>query len=118
LSASTGSYGIFILRKNDVLMHRILIVFAVAGGVLIGVFSAAQRYADNSAIPRYCADTDGVIERVGLILTRKNPVGAGAKRPFIVAAKLIFLVPQHEDETVAAYQTRLHRQMSDLCRRP
>ena len=79
-------------------------------------FAYAQQYADNSAIPRYCADREGVIERVGLILTSSEPVGSKSRRPFIVAAKLIFLIPRSEGETVLAYQERLREHLLQVCR--
>ncbi len=97
-------------------MKRILLVFAATTAVLLLVFSAAEQYAERSAIPRYCADKTGVIERVGIILTTGEPVGQASKRPFIVAAKLIFLIPQRDDEDVAAYLERLRLHLFQTCR--
>ncbi len=97
-------------------MKRILLVFGVTAAVLLMVFSAAEQYAERSAIPRFCADQTGVIERVGTILTKGEPVGDAAKRPFIIAAKLIFLVPQREDEEVPAYLERLRLHLLQTCR--
>jgi len=96
-------------------MHRIAIVFVVTAGVLITVFSAAERYANRTAIPRYCEDEAGVVNRIGIILTAENPIGEGPKKPFIIAAKLIFLVPQKEGEDVAPYLARLRRRLSNIC---
>jgi len=96
-------------------MKRILLVFVVTTAVLLLVFSAAEQYAERSAIPRYCADKTGVIERVGIILTTGEPVGQANKRPFIVAAKLIFLIPQRDDEDVAAYLERLRLHLFQTC---
>ena len=96
-------------------MKRIFVVFAITAAVLLLVFSAAEQYAERSAIPRYCADKTGVIERVGIILTTGEPVGQASKRPFIVAAKLIFLIPQRDDEDVAAYLDRLRRRLFQIC---
>jgi len=96
-------------------MHRIAIVFIVTAAVLLLTFSAAQQYAEQSAIPRYCADKANVLERVRTILTKGEPVGDGAKRPFIVAAKLIFLVPQKDSETVTGYLERLQRHLDKVC---
>jgi len=97
-------------------MKKILLVFAVTAAVLLLVFSAAEQYAERSAIPRFCADQTGVIKRVGIILTKGEPVGDAAKRPFIIAAKLIFLVPQRENEKVAAYLERLRIHLLQTCR--
>ncbi len=97
-------------------MNKILLVFAVTAAVLLLVFSAAEQYAKRSAIPRFCADQTGVIKRVGIILTQGEPVGKASKRPFIIAAKLIFLVPQREDEEVTAYLERLRIHLLQTCR--
>jgi hypothetical protein len=96
-------------------MKKILLVFAVTATVLLLVFSAAEQYAERSAIPRYCADQTGVIERIEIILTKGEPVGQASKRPFIVAAKLIFLVPQRNDENIAAYLERLRLHLFQTC---
>lgn len=96
-------------------MKRILIVFGVTATVLLLVFSAAQKYAERSVIPRFCADQDGVVERVETILTKGEPVGNESKRPFIIAAKLIFLVPQREAEDVPAYVERLRNYLYQTC---
>ena len=96
-------------------MRKIIIVFGVTALVLMLTFGAAEQYADRSAIPRYCADKSSVLERVHAILTKGEPVGEGAKRPFIVAAKLIFLVPQRDNETVSEYVERLQRHLDKVC---
>lgn len=96
-------------------MKKIFVVFIITGGVLMFVFSAAQQYADNSAVPRFCADQAGVIERVGNILTPGKPVGDRPTRPFITAAKLIFLIPQRDTETVETYLERLSRHLVQVC---
>ncbi len=47
------------------------------------------------------------MKRIETILTTGQPVGEANKRPFIIAAKLLFLVPQRDDEDVSAYSERL-----------
>jgi len=97
-------------------MRKIFIVFGITALVLMLTFGAAEQYADRSAIPRYCADKTNVLARVRDIITKGEPVGQGAKRPFIVAAKLIFLVPQRDNETVSGYIERLQRHLDKKCR--
>ena len=97
-------------------MHRIAIVFVVAAAVLWLVFGAAQQHADNTLVPRFCKNPDDVISKVELILTKKNPVGEGEKRPFIIAAKLIFLIPQMENEDTENYVARLRAHLDKTCR--
>jgi len=97
-------------------MHRIAIVFVVTAGVLWLVFGAAQQHADKTLVPRFCENPDEVIAKVELILTKKNPVGNSKKRPFIIAAKLIFLIPQMENEDVENYIARLRAHLDKTCR--
>ncbi len=98
-------------------MHRIVIVFVIAAAVMSFVFSSAEWYANEAAVPRYCEDHENVIKRVRLILTRNEPVGSGSKRPFIIAAKLIFLVPKKAEESTASYISRLTRHIDRVCNR-
>jgi len=84
---------------------------------MLFAFASAEWYASDSAMPRYCEDREGVVERVGLILTKNEPVGSGNKRPFIVAAKLIFLVPMNSGEPVGDYIERLTRHIDKVCNR-
>jgi hypothetical protein len=98
-------------------MHRIIIVFVVAAAVMLFAFASAEWYANESAVPRYCEDRQGVVERVELILTKSEPVGSGSKKPFIIAAKLIFLVPMDSGEAIKDYVERLTRHIDKVCNR-
>ncbi len=98
-------------------MFRIIVVFVMAAAVMTFVFSSAEWYANNAAVPRYCEDRVGVIQRVKLILTKSEPVGSAAKRPFIVAAKLIFLEPRRDAEPLNSYLQRLLRHIDKVCNR-
>lgn len=82
---------------------------------MLAVFRFAGWYADTSALPRYCEDPRGAIERVGEIISGDAPVGKQNRRPYLVAAKLIFLVPQKGAEPDPEYLTRLSRTISETC---
>lgn len=97
-------------------MLRIFSVIFVAGAVMMFTFNLVEWYGTKNAIPRFCKDPDGSVQRVREILTKTNPVGEGAKRPYIVAAKLIFLLPQHDQEDVDAYIFRLQQHLAVECR--
>jgi len=96
-------------------MKRILIVFAVTAVTLVSVFAGAEQYAEKSTVPRFCTNPSDVLEKVKLILTKKEPVGQGSKRPFIIAAKLIFLIPQKDNESTTDYIERLQRHLDKIC---
>jgi hypothetical protein len=96
-------------------MRRIVIVFALTAMVMLFIFNSADWYARNSALPRYCANPGQTVEIVREILTSDTPGDGKKRRPYIVAAKLIFLVPQQEDEALDAYMARLRQQISQAC---
>lgn len=90
-------------------------VFVVAAAVLLGVFRGAEWYAERVSVPRYCADPAAAVTRVGRILSVPRPAGNGATRPYIIAAKLIHLVPQHAGEAIPAYLARLRDEIERRC---
>jgi len=96
-------------------MRRIVIVFAVTALVMLFIFNSADWYASNSALPRYCENPQETVEIVREILTSDTPGEGKERRPYIVAAKLIFLVPQEEGEEMEAYMTRLRSRISQSC---
>ncbi|MCH8038400.1 MAG: hypothetical protein IIC53_14935 [Proteobacteria bacterium] len=97
-------------------MRRILAVFLLTCVAMLLIFDAAQWYADNSALPRYCGNPAGTVEHVREILSGAAPLGGESKRPYVVAAKLIFLVPRQDAEPLQAYLARLQRRISEACR--
>lgn len=96
-------------------MKKIVVVFLLAGGVMLGSFRFAGWYADNSALPRYCKDPGAAIARVRDILSSETPIGDRKRRPYLVAAKLIFLVPQQDGEGIDAYLNRLSGEINQRC---
>ncbi len=96
-------------------MHRILIVFGLTTAVMLFIFNSADWYANKSALPRYCENPGQAVAIVEEILTSPTPGEGEKRRPYIIAAKLIFLVPQVEGETMPAYLERLRRRISQSC---
>lgn len=96
-------------------MKRIFVVFALTAAIMLFIFNSADWYAKNAALPRYCEDPQQAVEIVREILTSDTPGEGQERRPYIVAAKLIFLVPQEEDEALDAYMIRLRVRISEAC---
>lgn len=94
---------------------RLSVFFAVAAFVLIGIFNSAEWYADRVAMPRYCADPSAAVARVHHILTQPPSAEGSTSRPYLVAAKLIYLVPRRSGESVQNYTARLHREIKTDC---
>jgi len=86
--------------------------------VLLGISLANQWYAQNVAMPRYCEDPVQALERVRRLLTEKTPADDNfdSRRPYIVAAKLLFLVPRTGNEDNSAYLLRIQQHLEQECR--
>ncbi len=87
-------------------MRRILAVFLLTSVAMLLIFDAAEWYADESALPRYCENPAGTVEHVREILSSAAPMDEKSKRPYVVATKLIFLVPRKDAEPVPSYLAR------------
>ena len=82
---------------------------------MLFIFNSADWYASNAALPRYCSNPTKSVEIVREILTSETPGEGRKRRPYIVAAKLIFLVPQQEGEAMDTYMLRLRTRISQSC---
>lgn len=96
-------------------MHRILVVFALTAVVMLFIFNSAEWYANKSALPRFCEKPAQTVAIVEEILSNPTPGEGKERRPYIIAAKLIFLVPREEGEPMPDYLTRLRSRISDSC---
>jgi hypothetical protein len=96
-------------------MRHMLIIFAVATVVMLGAFRFAGWYADNSLLPRFCEAPEPTLARVREILIKDRPSGDEARRPYIIAAKLIFLVPRDSAESMDDYIERLRAELWRRC---
>ncbi len=94
---------------------RILIVFIAACLVLLMVFRFAEWRAGSVALERYCDAPEQHLGYVRKILTEQQPAGEQSRRPFIVAAKLIYFVPRRAEETVEAYLRRIEQRIDETC---
>lgn len=81
--------------------------------LLISAF--AQHYASQITLPRFCKAPQQSLYYLKKILTEERPAGEEARRPYIIAAKLIFLVPQKTDESLADYLLRVELSLQQHC---
>ncbi|MBT3012235.1 MAG: hypothetical protein KUF77_06445 [Candidatus Thiodiazotropha sp. (ex Lucina aurantia)] len=84
--------------------------------ILFSISMAAQWYGENVTMPRYCQYPGDVIGRVRQVLNEKEPAGEGDRKPYIIAARLMFLVPRHNDEKQNDYILRLQQHIDKQCR--
>ena len=96
-------------------MRRILAVFLFTSVTMLLTFHGAQWYADNSALPRYCENPAQTVAQVREILTDPSPGAGKPKRPYVLAAKLIFLVPREDSESMQSYLDRVQARIAEKC---
>lgn len=84
--------------------------------LLLAVAFAARWYGEQVGVPRYCDDPGQALAQLEQILTEALPAGDGPRLPYIVAAKLLFLIPQTAGEPLADYLDRVRAQLQRECR--
>ncbi len=83
---------------------------------LLAISAAVRWYAREVSVPRYCAEPEHSVELLARILTETRPAGESPRRPYIVAAKLLFLVPRGPDEAIEPYLMRVRQHLRASCR--
>lgn len=96
-------------------MKKLLIVFAATAITMVIIFRFADWRAGNALLPRYCDDPHASIEYVRRIVEDGGPAEGEKRRPYIIAAKLIFLVPQEVDESEADWLARIEGRVRERC---
>jgi len=96
-------------------MIKIAAVFIFLSGMLLFVFNSAEWHAEEVSLPRYCDDPEHHVQLVGEILNNENKIGTENRRPYIIAAKLIYIIPRQEAEPLESYLTRLLQRIYASC---
>lgn len=93
------------------------LLFRVVGFVLLLmllVSAWSSWYANQVTLPRYCDKQEETLQHLEQVLKEPEPAGDNSRIPYIIAAKLIFLVPQQTGENIPDYleRIRLHLRMT------
>jgi len=91
-----------------------LVLTALAALLLVSF--ASRWYAGQVSLPRYCEQPELALQRLAAVMSQDKPAGDGARRDYVVAAKLEFLVPPASDEPLEVYLERVRRQLEQQCR--
>lgn len=94
---------------------RALRLVAVVLVIMLAISAAAQWYARSVTLPRYCQDPVQTLTRVQQLLTERQPAGDGDRKPYIIAARLTFLIPREGNEPLNQYLDRLQRHIDRQC---
>ncbi|HFC53678.1 MAG TPA: hypothetical protein ENJ43_04525 [Gammaproteobacteria bacterium] len=94
---------------------RMLPVIAVTVLALLAIPLWLNWYSDSVSLPRYCGDPRQTLAYLRQILTEARPAGEESRRPYLIAAKLLFLLPRRSGESVDEYLQRLEGEMRRRC---
>jgi len=83
--------------------------------LMVAVSQLTQYYSTKVLLPRYCESQFETLLTLEKILTRTRPSGEEARKPYIIAAKLIFLVPQKTQESTEDYLRRVENYLRSQC---
>ncbi len=97
---------------------RLLPLVVIVLIALIGISLTNQWHGQNQSLTRFCEDPAATLEQVHRLLTEQHPAGDDfdTRQPYIVASRLVFLMPQQGDESVQAYLLRLQTYLEQHCR--
>jgi len=83
--------------------------------LLVLISFAARWYSQQVTLPRYCEDPDQALVYLQQIISETRPAGEASRRPYIIAAKLLFLLPRESNETDHVYIERVKQHLIIQC---
>ncbi|NOZ54602.1 MAG: hypothetical protein GXP08_15955 [Gammaproteobacteria bacterium] len=83
--------------------------------VMLLISAWARSYSEHISLPRYCDAPQSTLTHLEQVLREPRPAGEGSRRPYIIAAKLRFLLPRQSDETEIAYLSRIRKHIENTC---
>jgi hypothetical protein len=98
--------------RNNFNPLPILLVVLV---ILLLVSVMHQNHTKEVSIPRYCENTTQTLQHLEAVLTKARPAGDETRRPYLIAAKLLYLLPQQADETIVDYLNRVALYLKRHC---
>ena len=84
--------------------------------LLLAISFWLKWYTGAVSIPRYCDNPSDAMHYLEKVLTEKTPAKDESRRPYLIAAKLIYLIPQLRDESIPDYLARLRVRIAEQCR--
>ncbi len=83
--------------------------------VMLFFLAWAHSYSEQPAVLRYCAEPQQTLMYLKQVLQKPRPAGDGSRRPYLIAAKLLYLLPRKPQEAESAYLARVQRLIEDTC---
>lgn len=82
---------------------------------LLSVSVMAQWYANNISFPRYCNNPENTLMAVRELIKEQPLIDNDQRRRYMIAAKILFLHPQNNNENESDYLSRLRLLMLAKC---
>ena len=98
--------------KNDFKPVRLILFVSVL------IFSLSQWiswYSEQVSLPRYCNNPKQALIYLEKVINEKEPAGNESRRPYLIAAKILYLVPRQSDEPLDVYLNRVHNRLLNEC---
>jgi len=85
--------------------------------IMLFISQAIKWYSSSVTLPRFCEDPQATLHHLDDLINKPTPAGEGreARRPYIIAAKLIYLIPQQSNESNKDYLYRVRGELSQRC---
>jgi len=83
--------------------------------VMLTISLASRWYARDVTLPRYCDDPEQTLANLRQVLTEQRPAGDEARKPYILAARLMFLLPRDGEEPLDDYLGRVRTHIAGSC---
>lgn len=84
--------------------------------MLLSITVWLRWYTGAVSMPRYCDNPVETLHYLEKVLTEKTPAQENSRRPYIIAAKLIYIIPRQRDELITDYLQRLKIRIAEQCR--
>ena len=97
-------------------LRKILPVIAVTLAVMLFITTAIDWYSNQVSLPRYCEDPQQALHYLEANLRQSEPAGDEPRKPYLIAAKLLFLIPQASGESITDYLNRVELELLQHCR--
>ncbi|MDH3354438.1 MAG: hypothetical protein OEL79_04405 [Chromatiales bacterium] len=91
-----------------------LIIIVLVTSLSVALMS--NWYSNNVSMPRYCDDPETAIFHLKELMTKDRPAGDNSRIPYLIAAKLLFILPQGGEEPLDSYLQRVRLHIAQQCR--
>ncbi len=72
-------------------------------------------YSEEVSMPRYCENPGQALSYLQKVINNEQPAGNEPRKPYLIAAKILYIIPQQSNEETEAYLNRVHNQLIQTC---